>query len=86
MRAAFAVCVTASGHLAHAQGKTQSNCSIVCSFKKSSGTSHTAQKFSQRILKCTWLGELNDIILAHGVSFFHGKSRLEHPHDTGKSG
>ena len=25
----------------------------------------TAQNFSQRILKCTWLGELNDIILGH---------------------
>jgi hypothetical protein len=30
----------------------------------------TAQNFSQRILKCTWLGELNDIILGHGVSSF----------------
>jgi hypothetical protein len=42
----------------------------------------TAQNFSQRILKCAWLGELNDIILGHGVSSFNGKWRLEHPHDT----
>ena len=28
----------------------------------------TAQNFSQRILECAWLGELNDIILGHGVS------------------
>src|ERR1700730_14567153 len=42
----------------------------------------TAQNFRQRILKCTWLGELNDIILGHGVSSLSGKWRLEHPHDT----
>jgi hypothetical protein len=42
----------------------------------------TAQNFSQRIFKCTWLGELNDIILGHGVSSFNGKWRLEHPPDT----
>src|SRR6266576_1373296 len=42
----------------------------------------TAQNFRQRIFKCTWLGELNDIILGHGVSSFNGKWRLEHPHDT----
>jgi hypothetical protein len=39
----------------------------------------TAQNFSQRILECAWLGELNDIILGHGVSSFNGKWRLEHP-------
>jgi transposase len=39
----------------------------------------TAQNFSQRVLKCTWLGELSDIILGHGVSSFNGKWRLEHP-------
>src|SRR6202035_2658560 len=42
----------------------------------------TAQNFSQRSLECAWLGELNDIILGHGVSSFNGKWRLEHPHDT----
>src|SRR3977135_2206595 len=41
-----------------------------------------AQNCRQRILKCTWLGELNDIILGHGVSSLNGKWRLEHPHDT----
>ena len=42
----------------------------------------TAQNFSQRILECAWLGELNDIILGHGVSSFNGEWRHEHPHDT----
>ena len=36
----------------------------------------TAQNFSKRILKCTWLGECNNIILGHGVSFFNGIRRL----------
>ena len=39
----------------------------------------TAQNFSQRILKGTWLGEFNDIILGHGVSSFNGKWSFEHP-------
>jgi hypothetical protein len=39
----------------------------------------TAQNFTQWILKCTWLGELNDIILGHGVSSFNGKWSFEHP-------
>ena len=39
----------------------------------------TAQNFSKRILKCTWLGEFNDIILGHGVSSFNGKWSFEHP-------
>jgi hypothetical protein len=29
----------------------------------------TAQYFNKRIRKCTWLGELNDIILGRGVYF-----------------
>ena len=39
----------------------------------------TAQNFSQRILKCTWLGEFNDIILGPGVSSLNGKWSFEHP-------
>ena len=39
----------------------------------------TAQNFSKRILKCSWLGEFNDIILGHGVSSFNGKWSFEHP-------
>jgi len=39
----------------------------------------TAQNFSKRILKCTWLGEFNNIILGHGVSSFNGKWSFEHP-------
>ena len=38
-----------------------------------------AQNFSKWILKCTWLGEFNDIILGHGVSSFNGKWSFEHP-------
>src|ERR1700730_16238886 len=42
-----------------------------------------AQNFSQWIRKRSWLSQLDDIILGHGVSLLQWRSGgLEHPHDT----
>ncbi len=42
-----------------------------------------AQDFGQRIDKTVWLGRLENVSLAHGVSLLRWRSGgLEHPHDT----
>src|SRR5215468_7083432 len=42
-----------------------------------------AQNLCQRIAESPWLGELDHIILGHGVSLLGGEvEAFEHPHDT----
>src|SRR5215472_14187431 len=42
-----------------------------------------AQHLGQRIGECSWLGELANISLCHGVSLLRWRSgSFEHPHDT----
>src|SRR6516162_6369080 len=42
-----------------------------------------AQHLGQRIGECSWLGELENISLCHGVSLIRWRSgSFEHPHDT----
>src|SRR6516162_9974249 len=42
-----------------------------------------AQHLGQRIGECSWLGELENISLCHGVSLLRWRSgSFEHPHDT----
>src|SRR5712664_4694515 len=42
-----------------------------------------AQHLGQRVGKRPWLGELDHIILGHGVSLLRWRSGgVEHPHDT----
>src|SRR6266700_925656 len=42
-----------------------------------------AQNLSQRISKSSWLGELENVTLAHGVSLLRWRSGgFKHPHDT----
>ena len=42
-----------------------------------------AQNLGQRIGKSSWLGELENISLGHGVSLLRWRSGgVEHPHDT----
>src|SRR5947208_16879348 len=42
-----------------------------------------AQNLGQRISKSSWLGELENISIGHGVSLLRWRSGgVEHPHDT----
>ena len=42
-----------------------------------------AQHLGQRIDECSWLGELENISIGHGVSLLRWRSgSFEHPHDT----
>src|SRR6516225_2899003 len=42
-----------------------------------------AQHLGQRIGECSWLGELENISLCHGVSLLRWRcGSFEHPHDT----
>src|SRR6516165_10842209 len=42
-----------------------------------------AQKLCQGVGEDPWLGELDDVIVGHGVSFLHWRSGgVEHHHDT----
>src|SRR6201989_1381418 len=47
------------------------------------GSRAVAQNLGQRIGKSSWLRELENISLSHGVSLLRWRSGgLEHPHDT----
>src|ERR1019366_3033771 len=47
------------------------------------GACPTAQNLGERIDEGPWLGELDDVIVGHGVSLLQWRSGgVEHPHDT----
>jgi hypothetical protein len=46
-------------------------------------SSAVAQNFGERIGECSWLGELENITIGHGVSLLRWRSGgFEHHHDT----
>ena len=60
--------------------KAATSASTACASKRSRAV---AQNLGQRIGKSSWLGELENVSLGHGVSLLRWRSGgVKHPHDT----
>src|SRR5207302_3560554 len=61
----------------------QQGCNLGLDVLRQQRAGAVAQNLGQRISKSSWLGELENISIGHGVSLLRWRSGgVEHPHDT----
>src|SRR6266852_6121462 len=61
----------------------QKGCNLGLDGLRQQSTGAVTQNLGQRISKSSWLGELENISIGHGVSLLRWRSGgVEHPHDT----
>jgi len=62
---------------------TEKGCDLGLDGLRQQRSRAVAQNLSQRIGKSSWLGELENVSVGHGVSLLQWRSGgVEHPHDT----